>query len=242
MNQIINFKNMSTDDVDEIIKSITFKLGDKNKYGNNNIYIKRDLNGTLVPLKIETPYLKAFIGVSQYQADVHKYSLPVSFNNLDNKEEDVFMYFVNQFDNLLIKTIFKNQSWIKKNNKDESVIKDNYTYCLRKNKDPKYLPNLNFKLPYNEQKNCFRTRVFKNKNFEYDNVMEAIVPLSQTKSIITCSNVWSVSGKFGVSWNVTHIKVQQPEVDEYIFDDDEDEDDNHNENNDNESGSDSPMI
>jgi len=232
--QVIKSKNVN-------IENVSFGEPKVNaKYKNISVPITYKVNGNSAPFVMQMPKLKAFVGFSTFMGDdAQKVSLPVSIHELasDPSHKSLLEFFKN-FDEMIVNKVLENPSWIKKKkNTSKQVIEAFYTPCLRYPKDrdtgeitDKYPPNLKFKIPTTPEGEV-RTRVFGKDKALVENSREAVVKGAIVSSLVECTGIWVVNGKFGVSFRALQLKIDSvPQIDAYGFiDDSDDEEDNMSE-------------
>ena len=208
------------------------------KYKNVSVPISYSTDGGKNPFVLQIPSMKAFVGISCFDQDGQspKYSLPLSLSNLDTDPNHKKMLdFFKDFDEFVVNMVHKNPSWIKKNKSTKrEVIEAFYTPCLRfpKDKDTgeitdKYPPNIKVKLMQSRDGN-FMTKVFNKDRQALTNVLESIPKGSMVTTLMECTGLWVVNGKFGVSWRAVQIKVDSvPQRDAYSFEEDSDQESNN---------------
>lgn len=201
-----------------------------NENGGKSIYI--GYNGT--PLIIQTPKLSTPFGMSVYNKDIEttpgeviKYSAPVNITE-DNLSCVNFKKFLAEFDKKIIEDAVTNsKDWLGKAQK-EKVISAFYNPLLNYPKDKetgevidKYDPK--FKIPLLVKDGTLMTSCY---NDDGESVQVNNVPSkSSMRAILQCMGIWVVGKRFGVSWKVMQLIVEEPaSLDNYIFSDDEEED------------------
>ena len=101
--------------VKDVISRIEFSEPEINSdYGNQTINVCiKDEEGKLRKLVVETPMMKAPFGLSEFEAQTRqghtykKYSLPVSFDNLEDSKQAVYKTFIEMFDQRIRKSPLK---------------------------------------------------------------------------------------------------------------------------------------
>lgn len=219
------------------IENVVFKEPKVNpKYGNVSVPIAyKNKDGNPVPFVMQMPPLKAFVGYSTFEGDNSvKISLPLSIHELEtNPRHKELCDFFEKFDKLVVDKVFSNPKWIKKNkNTSREVIVDKYHPCLRFPVDKetneitdKYPPNLKLKIMTN-QDGTVRTKVFNPDKTPVDNPNEAVVKGAIVSSLMECTGMWVVGGKFGVSFRAVQLMIKSvPQRDAFAFQDDSDDED-----------------
>lgn len=202
-----------------------------NENGGKSIYI--GYNGN--PLVIQTPTLTTPFGMSVYNKDIEttpgeviKYSAPVNITE-ENLSCVNFKKFLAEFDKKIIEdAVTHSKDWLGKAQK-EKVISAFYNPLLSYPKDKetgelidKYDPK--FKIPLLVKDGTLMAPCY---NDEKESVQVTDVPAkSSMRAILQCMGIWVVGKRFGVSWKVMQLIVNEPaSLDNYIFSDDEEEDD-----------------
>ena len=231
---------LTEENVEDVISRIEFSEPEVNsEYGNVSINVTiEDEEGEKRKLVVETPWMRAFVGVSTFDAQSRKggtykkYNLPVSFNSLESdSKQQVYRRFIELFDEKLVETGFKNSGdWLKQKGQPKAVIKAFYSSLLKhsKNKDgtinENYPPRTQYKLPAyrgdGDDVN-FSTQVYKDQNTRMS-VLD-IAKGAQVKNLVECTGVWVVNGKFGAGWRSLQMRVKNPESKyTYAFQEDSD--------------------
>jgi len=237
---------LTEENVEQVIDSLVFdKATVDDTYGNVAVKVSiLDDKGEKRPLSLETPWMKAFVGVSKYEApgpnSRPKYKLPVSFHRLDDySRQGVFKRFFAALDEKLVDEGFENSAaWLKRSGEPKAVIKAFYSAGLSYSKDKqgmideRYPPKLQFKLGTYENDDGsvrFAAPVYQDKETRLEDVEEAIQKGGEVKAIVDCSGVWGVNGKFGLGWRVAQLKVKERKnFNSYAFCDESDGEDTKN--------------
>ena len=237
------FVKLTEENVDDVVSRIKFSDPEVNSdYGNVNIKVTiTDEEGNDRNLAVETPWLRAFVGVSIFEAQSRKgdtykkYNLPVSFNDLEDPKQVVYKRFVELFDEKLINAGYDNSAeWLKQGGQPKAVIKAFYSALMKhsKNKDgsinDKYPPRTQFKLPAYKNRDApgetFSTQVYKDQNTRMD--VTDIEKGAQVKNLVECTGIWVVNGKFGAGWRSLQMRVKNPaNRNAYAFQEDSDDED-----------------
>lgn len=240
MSKIVTIKTKELD-----IKNVVLKDAKVNpKYNNVSIPIayKNPKNGEIIPFRIETPKLKAFVGISVYDQENSnpKYSLPLS---IDKISEDIdhkkLVEFYENLDKLIVSKVHKNPNWIKqKKNVSKEVVKAFYVKALKYPIDKetgeistKYPPNIRCKL-LRKSNGTLECGFWKNKKERFEDPLKQVIAGARTKAIIEINSIWTVNGKFGITSKAIQCKVENPpKTDDYAFDSDSGEDDDEEDDN-----------
>jgi hypothetical protein len=237
------FVKLTEDNVEDVISRINFSAPEVNSdYGNVSIKVSiTDEEGNPRNLAVETPWMRAFVGVSTFEAQSRKgdtykkYNLPVSFNNLGDPKQAVYRKFIELFDQKLIDAGYDNAaSWLKQAGQPKAVIKAFYSAQLKhsKNKDgsinENYPPRTQFKLPAYRNKDTpgetFSTQVYKDQETRMS--VTEIEKGAQVKNLVECTGIWVVNGKFGAGWRSLQMRVKNPaNRNAYAFQEDSDDED-----------------
>ena len=218
----------STFDMSRII----FKDYKKDTRGGGSVKIcVLDDEGKEQPLIMETPYMRAFMGVYKSDDERPKYSLPVSLDDFD-KEGDVkeFNAFMNNLHEKMVDTVHANvKGWLpNKKGKKRDIIAEFGRLSLKSKDD--YPPTFNLKLASNKNGEIL-TVVYKNKSSVLGGPEEAIVANSKVKALAECSNMWIIDDKFSMPWTALQCRVKNP-VSKFkygfkdVSDDEEDDEEN----------------
>ena len=197
----------STFDMSRII----FKDYKKDTRGGGSVKIcVLDDEGKEQPLIMETPYMRAFMGVYKSDDERPKYSLPVSLDDFD-KEGDVkeFNAFMNNLHEKMVDTVHANvKGWLpNKKGKKRDIIAEFGRLSLKSKDD--YPPTFNLKLASNKNGEIL-TVVYKNKSSVLGGPEEAIVANSKVKTLAECSNMWIIDDKFSMPWTALQCRVKNP--------------------------------
>lgn len=178
------------------------------------------------PLVIQTPELVAPYGLSKWDNDgksAAKYSLDLSFKGMDSKEHIAKFYkAMQEFDSSMVEQGLKHsEEWFKKSYKSKEVVEALYTCVLRRSKDDKYPPTLKMTVPVDMNTGDFKCKVF-DKRPPHGNLDLNTINLKGAKvtAIVQCTGVWIAGTKFGTTWKVVQLRVEQvAKITEYAFQD-----------------------
>merc|ERR1711871_959621 len=191
---------LNADNVDETLDNVVFdKPTVDEKYGNISVRVSiKDANGDKHPLNLETPWMRAFVGVSRYDpqgANARpKFKLPVTFHKEETYERQaVFREFFEKLDQKMIDEGFENSgAWLKRAGEPKAVIKAFYSSSLVYSKtktgeiNEKYPPRLQFKLgtyPEDNGGSRFAAPVYKDAGTKLGSPLEAVQKGSEVKAI-----------------------------------------------------------
>ena len=212
------------------INRIVFKDYKKDARGGGvvKVYVLDD-SGKEQPLIMETPYMRAFMGVYKSDDERPKYSLPVSLDDYD-KEGDVkeFHAFMGSLHEKMVDTVHANlKEWLpNKKGKKRDIIAEFGRLSLKTKGD--YAPTYNLKFSSNKNGDIM-TVVYKNKSSVLGGPEEAIVANSKVKALAECSNMWIIDDKYSMPWTALQCRVKNP-VSKFKYgfknasDDDDDDD------------------
>lgn len=230
-----NLKNyMKPSDVD-ITKIEYSDIKSMNTPGSRQMYI--NYNGDL-GLIIKTPKMRLPFGISKFDGDYPKFTIGMSFDDLDkNQEIKDFYDFIKSIDDKIIKDAqnkTNSLAWLRKKSVSEDIVKTLYTPSIKRSKDKetgeftdKYAPTFKAKLPFYD--NTFKNfTVFNHDKTEIeigDNFTELIGKNSYVSALVTPKPVWFSGGKFGITWQVAMLKLSKPrDLIGYAFMDSDSED------------------
>ena len=217
---------------------IVFKDYKKDARGGGSVKIfVLDDSGKEQPLIMETPYMRAFMGVYKSDDERPKYSLPVSLDDYD-KEGDVkeFHTFMTSLHERMVDTVHTNvKGWLpNKKGKKRDIIAEFGRLSLKTKDD--YPPTFNLKLASNKNGEIM-TVVYKNKSSVLGSPEEAVVANSKVKALAECSNMWIIDDKFSMPWTALQCRAKNPVSKfKYGFKNVSDDDDDDNDDNDDDDG------
>ena len=187
------------------------------------------------PLFVQTPLMKCPYGLGKFDdGERTKYSLDLSFGNTgESKSINNLKTFVENVDDMVLEMSTKNSlEWFKKKNQSKDVSQALYTSALKvatENGEPtdKYPPTFKLKVPsYNDE---FKKVQCYNENKETISPdLNSLLGKGQTtKAIVKLVGIWLAGGKFGVTWELTQLKLtpNSKGFDSYAFHDDDDDND-----------------
>lgn len=161
---------------------------------------------TLNNLLFETPWMDAPFGICQYNNEKDKYEckyhLDLSFNGYTyDTELKNFYRVIESIDTFIVNFIDNYQDCL------GITSKGNYKYNhqIRYNKNnQKYPPTIKLKIFENN------TKVVDLYGKEVNNFCEYIKPNAKIQALIRCNGLWSYENKWGLSWKVCKITVNNP--------------------------------
>ena len=183
---------------------------------------------------LQTPKMRIPYGLGKYQEDgkAPKYTLDLSFSGMDDDSKiKEFYESIKSIDDKIISDCRKNSlAWLKKKNVSEDVARELFATSIKYSKDEsgdvsdKYPPTFKAKVPFWEDK--FTCSLYDHKKNKIDGDFTSYLPKGQAvKAIVKCSGVWFSGGKYGVSWKVDQVKVDEPRaILSYAFRDDDSDD------------------
>lgn len=249
---LINKNSKATKMTVKIIKAKDFKPQNvkfseprANKYGGKVVYVNYDFEdgGDPRPLRIQLDKMKAPFGVSGWDSnrgdnktsdptETSNDTLELSFNSSSSAIIEKFQ----QLDEFAVDAGVLNSKdfFKKKHSKDE--VKLFYKSNLKFNendegdRDDKYPPRFKTKL-LKDSSHAYLAQVYDDKkakvHFDIYNHASVIPKGSDCVSIIECSGVWIIAGKFGLSWRPAQLKVYKNDLKltecEFLDDDEEPE-------------------
>lgn len=167
---------------------------------------------TLNNLLFETPWMDAPFGICQYNNEKDKsegkYHLDLSFNGYTyDTEIKNFYRVIESIDTFIVNFIDNYQDCL------GITTKGNYKYNhqIRYNKNnQKYPPTIKLKIFENT------TKVVDLYDEEVNNFCEYIKPNAKIQALIRCNGLWSYENKWGLSWKVCKISVNNPNPNNFI--------------------------
>lgn len=150
-------------------------------------------------LEIETPMLRCPFGIKVFEDTNKRYSFSLSFDKMDiNERNKKFYQFIKDLENYIYKYIKNNRNMYYQDIK-KKISRSFSSKIVEKNG---YAPLLNLNIKNttkiylnNEETTCQDLIIRKSSNF-------------YTTCEIICNGIWISSNKFGVSWEVTKISIE----------------------------------
>jgi hypothetical protein len=201
-----------------------------NKYGGKAVYIR--YNGG--KFRIQTPKMTLPFGLNEdditdpktNEVTGHKYSVNLSFRDMDRVEDDSLPASVrnnakrlqechtmfNAVDSQVVKEASKNSmSWLKMKSAQEEVVKALFNDTLKVSRDKvtqepdgKWPDTVRCKIPFYD--GVFKTEVYSEDREEVD-LREYIVNRAETVSLLECTGIWFAGSKFGIGWKLVQMQV-----------------------------------
>lgn len=197
------------------------------------------LSYTDKPLILQTPEMSAPFGLSKWDNDGKgpaKYTLDLSFKGIDSRDSlKQFHKALSDFDNHLVKAgLDHSEEWFKKKFSSKEVVEALYTCVLRKPKDDKYPSTFKMTVPYDNNMNEFRCKVFDKATKKLVDMNSVNMKGAKVTALVQCTGLWIAGSKFGSTWKVVQLRVEQvakitdyafqPTTDDDVADDDVDDD------------------
>lgn len=206
---------------------ITFTKPKPNKYGGNNVYVQFEhANLSIVTPTMAIPYGLSVEDITDKTGQVlgKKYSLSLSFRGMDNEDDDnhkklkEFHEVCEMIDNLMIETGTKNAlTWLKQPKASREVVETLYNPMLKKSKDKvtqlpdgKWPDTVRGKVLYDDNTKEFATKVFLSEDKETPvSVVDNLRKGAKARCILECGGVYFSNGKFGLTWKIHQIAVDE---------------------------------
>lgn len=175
------------------------------------------------PIVMQIPELNSPYGPSMWNNDgkgPSKYTLDVSLKGYDSRDNVKKFYDVlSKFDAHMIESGLKNsEEWFKKKYTSKDVLEALYTCVVRRSKDDKYPPTFKMTVPYDNNTNEFRCKVFDKNTKEQLNFNDINFKGAKVSALVQCTGVWIAGGKFGTTWKIIQLRVEQTaRITEYAF-------------------------
>jgi hypothetical protein len=212
-------------------ENISFSSSRANKHGGKAVYINYDYeDGTDPrPLRIQTGKMKAPFGVSGWDSgradktnkdpsETSNDTLELSFNM--DTDSDIISKF-QKLDEIIIDTAVKNSLDFFKKRYTKDNINLFYKSPIRFNfndegeRDDKYPPRIKTKLLKDSNYN-YITQVYSPEleriPFNIETHSDVLPKGSECITILECSGLWVVDGKFGVSWRPIQMRVYKNDM------------------------------
>ena len=209
---------------------ISFSDVKTNQNGGKSVYI--NLNNS--QFVIQTPVMTIPFGLNVYdKGDYPKYSVEISFRDMEeNYKIKGFYENMEKLEEIILDYAVKNSMAIlgkKKVNRE--VMEAMYTPILRKSRDKetgeldgKYPTSMKLKLPFWNGKESYTMESFSSEKLVLEIPQEeAFTKNGKIQAIIKCGGIWVVNGKFGCTWSVYKVRVEENKsISNYSFVDDDD--------------------
>lgn len=170
-------------------------------------------------LIIQTPFMMCPFGLSNNKYETDKYTIDLSFNDLDNDEQKKFYKNIKTLDKLIKNEILSRASILFNNKLSDTIIKNNYNGQLKKTKD--YPPRLRIKLPY--ENNKFNFDIIDTDNNDISDLHKHINKGSMIRSVIECSGIWIINDSYSCVWKMKRMEIKTVKYQELDFIDDSDD-------------------
>ena len=212
---------------------ISFSDVKTNQNGGKSVYI--NLNNSQFVL--QTPVMTIPFGLNVYdKGDYPKYSVEISFRDMEeNYKIKGFYENMEELEERILDFAKKNSMAILGKKKvNIEVIKAMYTPILKKSRDKetgeldgKYPTTMKLKLPFWDGKESYTMESFTEEKKVLEIPQEeAFTKNAKIQAIIKCGGIWIVNGKFGCTWSVVKVRVEENKsISNYSFVDDDDESD-----------------
>jgi hypothetical protein len=209
--------------------NISFSDVKTNQNGGKSVYI--NLNNS--QFVIQTPVMTIPFGLNVYdKGDYPKYSVEISFRDMEeNYKIKGFYENMEKLEEMILDYAVKNSMAIlgkKKVNRE--VMEAMYTSILRKSRDKetgeldgKYPTTMKLKLPFWDGKESYTMESFSSEKQVLEIPQEeAFTKNAKIQAIIKCGGIWVVNGKFGCTWSVYKVRVEENKsISNYSFVDDD---------------------
>jgi len=176
-------------------------------------------------LLMQTPFMKAPFGIKKWDGESgapDKYNLDLSLEGSETNETiGQFFSALKAIDQRMLNDAFENsQLWFKKKYPSIEVIEALYTPTVKYSKDRdtgeinnKYAPTFKMLLPMKDGE--FTCTAFGPGARPTELNLAEIIQSGRSKSariqaIVQCSSIWMVGTKFGVSWKVRQLRIEEP--------------------------------
>ena len=166
-------------------------------------------------LTLQTPLMKVPFGINcNDKFDIPKYSLEVSFNNMENKEIKKFYNNIVRLDKKNLKEgIINSKKWFKLDNTNKDIIKELYNKQIKRSKNKKgeiltqYPSRFRIKLPYDIETEQFDFDIVDNKgdNIEGD-ITKILGKGSSIRCIIQCVGLWISNNSYTCQWKMKRME------------------------------------
>lgn len=182
--------------------------------GGTSIYIYHNKQ----PIVINTPYMHAPYGISQWRADDDtppKFYLELSFKELDS--DPAVRMFHDFIVGLESRVRAESGAWTK------SAGGATMTSIVKQN-NPAYPACLKLSLPAKDGSVDVQTRMYDDEVVDLNETGLKLVTGAKVSAKISCSGVWVIGGKFGISFRVLSMSLQPDTRNAGCLSDDMDDD------------------
>lgn len=197
--------------------------------GAKQVYINYNKN----PIILVTPKMRLPYGVGKYEESGKptKYSLDLSFVGKDSDPKiQAFYDTLKAIDEKIIQDSMSNSLvWLRKKTMSKDVAQTLYTPSIKVPKDKetgeetdKYPHTFKGKISYYNE--AFQCSAFDhNKEKIEGDFTDRLVKGQHAAAIVKCAGIWFSGGKFGCSWRIEQLKLDEPKnlVGYAFLDDDE---------------------
>ena len=198
--------------------------------GGKAVYLNYDSK----QLVVQTPLMSCPFGLNLYDGgDYPKYSVDVSFRDMDNNDKlREFYDMMEAIDEQMVEDAVKNSmAWFKKRKQSKEVVKALYSPLVKLSRDRetgepdgKYPPTFRVKLPYRDGNFTFEAFDDKKEKIPSADVEKWLGKGAQVRCLIRCTGLWFAGGKFGTTWRAEQVKINPPKgLAGYSFVDDSDD-------------------
>jgi hypothetical protein len=212
-------------------KMITFSDVKTNKYGGKSVYINYDGG----KLRIQTPKMKLPYGLIEDEirdkttdeVTGTKYSLNLSFSGMEQTEDNSldsrdlnnckkikdFHSMIKQIEEKVIEQCKNNSmAYIRQKNASSDICRALFHENIRVSRDKetgepdgKWPDTIKIKIPFWE--GVFKSEIYDENRQEVD-LKEYIIKGVRTVSLIECTGIWFVGGKYGIGWKLVQSQVK----------------------------------
>lgn len=236
------FKRVKGENFD--CNELKYKQPRTNAHGGKSVYITFQNNERVV---VQTPIMYLPFGVSKFEAgDVIKYSLDLSFQNLDLEDESSpmtkFYQNLDRLDNKLIDDgvtnsfLWHRKRGLTRDTIDAAMYTRQIKYSMDKEGevDSRYPPRIKVKMYTNSSDpSKFSCEVYDGNSesgkepleLTAENVEEVLTSGCRAQLLIQLTGMWFASGKYGITWKAMQMKLFRPTtLNQYAFIEDSDDD------------------
>lgn len=154
-------------------------------------------------IKITTPKLRCPFGIKEFkynENDITRYSFALSFDKMEtNKENENLYKFIKDLEKHVIKYI-KNKKNLYYQDIKKKIFKQFSSKIYEKEN---YSPLFNLDI-----KDNVRVIDEENDTITYEELVEKDLENSYIKCEISCNGIWINNNKFGISWKVNKIIIE----------------------------------
>jgi len=180
-------------------------------------------------IHLHTPKMRLPYGLGKFEEEgkAPKLSLDLSFRDMEEDPKmKAFYDAIHSIDEKIIKDAKKNSlSWLRKKTVSEDVLRTLFSPAIKVSKDKetgepdgKYPPTIKAKIGYKFGTNDLEPPAWLKKTTEKGREKEklegdwtgSIQKGQNVQAIIKCSGVWFSGGKFGVTWKVAQLMLDEP--------------------------------